>query len=301
MFGYIRPLKCELKVKEYDYYKAVYCGLCHSLKKRCGKRARFVVNYDFVFIALLLMLPEKNAAVKVKKRCFVCPKGKQCIESGVLDTTADISVILTYLKLCDDVSDNRFFAKFFKGVLPKFFLKKAYNRAVSGHTEFNEKVCSLFRKLSDLERENSISIDEPADKFAGMIALIADEAVTEQRILTELFYHVGRFVYIIDALDDLETDFFKKEYNPILRHYDISELSGIDDIRFKVIQTLEDSRCAVLRAFDLLETGPSSGIIANIINYGMPAAVESVIKRKKDNKDEESVYNSWSFGKSFRG
>ncbi len=284
MFGYIRPLKCELKVKEYDYYKAVYCGLCHSLQKRCGKRACLVVNYDFVFIALLLALSGNIEDAKVKKRCLVCPKGKLCIESDALDITADISVILTYLKLCDDISDNRLFAKFFKGILPKFLLKKAYKRAVADHVEFNENVCSLFKELADLESENIASLDEPADKFARMVALIAREAVSEQRILEELFYHVGRFVYIIDALDDLETDFTKKEYNPIICHYAVSTLSELDDIKSKVIQTLEDSRCAVLRAFDLIETGKSSNIIRNIIDFGMPAAVGRVYKKKESQK-----------------
>ena len=284
MFGYIRPLKCELKVKEYDYYKAVYCGLCHALRKRCGKRARFVVNYDFVFIALLLALSGNTEDVKVKRRCLVCPKGRVCIESEVLENTADISVILTYLKLCDDVSDNRYFAKFFKGILPKLLLKKSYKRAVADHVEFNEKACVLFRELSDLENRNVPSIDEPADKFAGMVALIADEVDSEQRILKELFYHVGRFVYIIDALDDIETDFSKKEYNPIISTYDVSTLIGLDDIKPKVIQTLEDSRVAVLRAFNLLETGKNSDIIKNIIELGMPAVINEVIKKKERKK-----------------
>ena len=113
MFGYVRPVKCELKVKEYDYYKAVYCGLCHSLKKRCGSIARFVVNYDFVFVYLLIALVERPEENKVRKKCVVCPKGKQCIDSVVLDSLADISVIMAYLKLRDEIFDNHFFDKFF--------------------------------------------------------------------------------------------------------------------------------------------------------------------------------------------
>ena len=284
MFGYIRPFKCELKVKEYDYYKAVYCGLCHSLQKRCGKRACFVVNYDFVFIALLLALSENAEDVKVKKRCIVCLKGKTCIESGVLDTTADISVILTYLKLCDNIDDNGFLLKFFKGILPKLLLKKAYKRATIAHSKFNEKVCSLFDELTVLEKQNIPSIDEPADKFARMISSISDETVQNRRILEEMFYHIGRFVYIIDALDDIEMDFLKKEYNPILSHYAISSLNELDDIKPKVLQTLEDSRVAVLRAFNLLGTGNSYGIIRNIIELGMPAAIERVNKKKENQK-----------------
>lgn len=295
MFGYIRPLKCELKVKEYDYYKSVYCGLCHSLRKRCGEIARFVVNYDFVFVALLIALSEKIEDVMVKKRCFVCPKRKLCIESDALDVAADISVILTYFKLRDDISDNRFFAKFFKGILPGFFLKKAYKRAVAARSVFNEKACSLFKELSALENKNVASVDEPADKFAQMVSLIACEAISEQRILKELFYHIGRFVYIIDALDDLETDFNKNEYNPIISAFDISSLSGLDDIKAKVIQTLEDSRCAVLRAFDLLEAGSTSGIIRNIIVLGMPAAIERVNKKKERKRNEESIFSSGNF------
>ena len=109
MFGYIQPLKCELKIREYDYYRAAYCGLCNSLRTRCGIKARFIINYDFVFISLLLAYGSEESQETDKKRCIACPGGRSCIISPYLDRTADISVILTYLKLCDDVKDKGFF------------------------------------------------------------------------------------------------------------------------------------------------------------------------------------------------
>ncbi len=281
MFGYIQPLKCELKVREYDYYRSAYCGLCNALRVRYGIRARFIVNYDFVFIALLLSNADHIDDKKTKKRCIVCPFGKNCIESKAFDNAADISVILTYLKFCDEVKDNGFFGKLFKGVIPKMLFKKAYKRAVMNHSEYNEQACLLYSELCRLENSNVPSIDEPADKFARMLSLIANAAECNRRILCEIFYHIGRFVYVIDALDDLDEDFDKGEYNPIISRFNLTSKQMFASVKENVLTTLEDSRMAVLRAFDLLEETGVSSLNRNIIELGMATAVNRVNKNKE--------------------
>lgn len=282
MFGYIQPLKCELKVREYDYYRAAYCGLCNSLRTRCGIKARFIVNYDFVFIALLLSCAENCEEKTSKKRCIVCPKGRSCIQSAAYDRAADISVILTYLKLCDDVEDKGFLDGLFKARIPRLLLKKAYKRASLSVPEYNLRAQRLYDELYALEKSKSRSIDETADKFALMLSGIVDESKPHGRILAEMLYHIGRFVYIIDALDDFEEDFKKKEYNPIIFRFGVDSESLPEAVKESILTTLEDSRLAVLRAFELLDGSDAMNLIRNIIELGMNASVHRVVKKEKN-------------------
>ena len=125
MYGYVRPLKDELKVKEYQLFKSAYCGLCHSLKERFGLPARFVVNYDFTFLAMLLS--KASCAETEKCRCAVSPiKGRAChCKDPAMEAAADYSVILAYWKLCDSIEDDGFFSSL-RGRLATLALKGAY-------------------------------------------------------------------------------------------------------------------------------------------------------------------------------
>ncbi len=281
MFGYIQPLKCELKVREYEYYRAAYCGLCHSLRNRCGLKARFIVNYDFVFLGLLLS-SEKAGEEISKKRCLVCPKGRNCIRSDAYDTAADVSVILTYLKLCDDVEDSGFWKGFFKGRIPRFLLRGAYKKAKRALPGYAERAIELYDELCELEKKRPASIDEPADKFAKMLAEIPAKDDAYKRVFKEIFYHIGRFIYIIDAMDDVSEDYKKDEYNPIICRYGLKSSELSDEVKEAVLLTLEDSRQAVLRAFELLESRTAEGVIRNIIDLGMNNSVRKILNKEKE-------------------
>ncbi len=287
MFGYIQPLKCELKVREFEYYRAAYCGLCHALCERYGFKARFIVNYDFVFIGLLLSSDGRSGESISKKRCLVCPKGRNCIKSFAYDTAADVSVVLTYLKLCDDVDDYGFWKGFFKGRIPRFFLRRAFKKAKKSLPDYAEQAERLYKELCDLEKARSASIDETADKFANMLATIPVEEKATGRIFKEIFYHIGRFVYIIDALDDISEDYKKGEYNPIVCRYELSSEVLSDEIKEKILITLEDSRQAILRAFELLGKTENENLLRNIIDYGMNNSIRKVLDKEK--KNERSI------------
>ncbi len=280
MFGYIKPLKPELKVKEYEYYRSAYCGLCSSLKSRYGFLARFIVNYDFTFAALVMSYAGKDTVTVKKKRCLVCPSGRQCLQSGVYDKAADISVILFYLKLCDDIADNGFFKSLFRARIPRLFLSRAYKRAAKENREYAECAKVLFSELSLLETARIPSIDEPADKFARMLESVFSEDGTTGRILRELLYHTGRFVYIIDALDDFKEDVKKKEYNPIAERFGVFSEKLPEDILEEVVVTLRHSINAIKRAFDLLPENENTGILRNIIELGMENSIYTVTKKE---------------------
>lgn len=280
MFGYIKPLKPELKVKEYEYYRSAYCGLCNSLRTRYGFFARFIVNYDFTFAALIMSYAKAHEETKKKKRCLVCPSGRNCILSEAYDKAADISVILFYLKLCDDISDNGFWKSLFRARIPRLVLRRAYKRAKKENREYAERAKTLFSELSLLEAAHIPSIDETADKFARMLSEIIDGDGATERILREILYHTGRFVYITDALDDLSEDVKRGEYNPIAERFGVFAETLPEDIFEEVVITLRHSINAVKCAFDLLPENENTGVLRNIIELGMENSIYTVTKKE---------------------
>ncbi len=291
MFGYIRPLKCELKMREYDYYRAAYCGLCNALRARCGIKARFIVNYDFVFLALVISAAtERKGDISVKKRrCIVCPSGRECMSSDAFSVAAEASVILTYLKFEDDVRDSKSFLKSFSARFCMLLLKSSYKKAALNNPVYNKRARRLLDELCALEENRSSSLDETADKFALVLQNTIAENSENVRILREMLYHIGRFVYIVDALDDFEEDFLKGEYNPIAERFSVSEKILPAEVLEEVLITLEQSRLSVLRAFELLEACDASGVLRNIIEFGMPASVRQVMEKKEKISNARSL------------
>ncbi len=289
MFGYIKPVKCELKVKEYDYYRAAYCGLCNALKQNCGIFSRFVLSYDFVFLALLLS-ENKIEEKQHKRRCMVCPKGRMCVSSDVYDFVSDFCVILSYLKIEDDIKDNRGIKRLFKAYLPKLLLRRSYKRAEARNLKYVEIAKRLYNELSVLEAKKTPSIDATADKFALMLTSILDNYESEsKRIYKEILYHIGRYIYIIDALDDFENDIKSDEYNPIAERYNFREFELSEEIKKRVVLTLQDSHQAVLNAFELLPRSRNESILRNIIELGMNRAIFEAITKEKSN--DRSIFS----------
>lgn len=277
MFGYVRPLKGELKVREYERFKAVYCGLCHSLRRRCGFAARFVVNFDFTFLAMLLS--EAENPCWTYRRCIASPFKKKCCHCSdpALDVAADYSVILAYWKLKDAVADEGCL-KSLGSRLSLLLLRTAYRKAARNSPGFDELTRTKLSELSGLEREHCESIDIPADKFANILKGAARGAGTEEhrRILSQIFYHTGRIVYILDAVDDLSKDFETGSYNPLIRRYSLTEGKLSPEAGSAVRLTLRHSENLLSSAFELLPTGPWSDIISNIIYEGIPWVTEKV-------------------------
>ncbi len=291
MFGYVQPLKCELKMREYDYYRAAYCGLCNALRARCGIKARFIVNYDFVFLALVISAAtESSDDISFKKRrCIVCPQGRRCAESNAFSTAADASVILTYLKLEDDMRDSKSIKDSLVSRIARFFLKSAYKKAVKNSPDYASRARKLLDELCRLEKIRVPSLDETADKFALMLSDVIIRGSKNERVLHQMLYHIGRFVYIVDALDDFEKDCACGEYNPIAERFGIYSGTLPDNVTEEILITLEQSRVSVLRAFELIDIGDAAGVIRNIIEYGMPATVKRVIDKREKMKNERPV------------
>lgn len=285
MFGYVRPARAELKVREWEAYQSAYCGLCHTLGRRYGLYPRLFLNYDFVFLAMLLSPPTDRPATE-GRRCIACPYKKKPVlsENEGMDVAADESVILIYHQLRDTARD----AGFWKGTaaeLLAFLMRPAYRKAAGYRPDFDRAVRENLERLTELERGGCPTLDQPADTFALLLKAAAPTTgdAARDRAMDQLLYHVGRWIYLVDAWDDLEKDRKQAQYNPLpLRWPD-----GPEKHAAEMRRTLEGSLDLAVSAYNLMEFGCWSPILGNILCIGLPAVEEAVFRGiwKKKNKN----------------
>ena len=169
MFGYLRPAQGELKVFELERYKECYCGLCHALGKKYGMAARFFLNYELVFLSMLLWEPGERATV-CRKRCIASPHKKKCFcaMNNALEDCAGYNVILSRWKLRDTINDEPFLKSLkYRALL--LLLTRAYNKASREYAKFDAEVAAELQSLAEYESGGTRSLDGAADKFARVL------------------------------------------------------------------------------------------------------------------------------------
>lgn len=287
MFGYVRPALDRLSQEQKELYQSAYCGLCHAMGKRHGFWARFTLNYDLTLLAILLQTCQADQT-SVCRRCPAHPlrKPKACLGGSGMEKAADMSLILTWHKVDDDVRDHGVFTG-----LPYRFVRwwfaKSYRRAAQACPGFDTQVRQGLTRLTQLEEEKSPRLDEVAHQFAGILAAAAQdwESETQRRILQQLFYHVGRWVYLMDGWDDLDEDLKCGRYNPL----DARFHGKAKEEREYVDTTCTHSIRLAANAAGLLDLGAWSAVVENILCVGLPAVQSAVLdgrwkERKKQHK-----------------
>lgn len=272
MFGYVRPYRDELKVREQRDYETLYCGLCLSLGRRHGFLARMFLNYDFTFLAMLL---DGDKPVTEHHACparLWCRK-KACACGGGVDAAADAGTILTYWKLRDTVVDGAFWKRMGARFLCWLF-RKSYRRAAAKRPDFDRAVRENLEQLQSLEQEGCTSLDRTADTFAKILSAAAPRSDNpgRDRALEQLLYHVGRWIYLVDAWDDLEEDRQRGGYNPISARFPGLETEQMEYLRTTLRHSLNLARSAGA----LLELGYWQGTVENVLYLGLPAVEELV-------------------------
>ena len=279
MFGYVIPLKSELKVREFNLFKAYYCGLCFSIKKNFGNIPRMALNYDMTFLAILLDgLNPYDHELKLS-RCVAHPvKNKPfVVDNNPLKYAANMNVSLFYFKLLDDVNDDKDLkSKSLALTLSPY--RKKFNSSVK---EINDIIKENLNKLSSLEESKDFtSIDEICDPFSIIVAKILelyphkiiDDSEETRSNLYNLGYALGKWIYLIDALDDLEEDMSKNKFNPINylfnednKPYEEFIILIKDRIEFSIF----NCACNCKDYLEKLNLKRNREILENIINLGM--------------------------------
>lgn len=281
MFGYVKPVPAELLVKEYEFYRAVYCGVCRSMKRHTGNLSNVLHSYDSVFLALVRMLyiPDSQIGAS-KRRCIAHPVKRRPMLNlnDATDYTARAFAILTYYKVRDDISDERLGRRMATAFLRPIFAS-AKNRAAMADIE---KLCEeKLSAITALEKEKCGSVDEPAKLFGELLGGIFSEGIdgSDKTVLHTLGFHLGKFIYAADAAEDYEKDRKSGSYNPYVEMYGGAELTDENRATIKCALLLE---CRKLEgAVNLLPFGPHAiieNIINNIIYLGLPKRIEFLDK-----------------------
>ena len=269
MFGYVRPLRPELKCRDFDLYRATYCGLCRCLRRRYGPVAPMLLNFDFTFLALLLWEAEPSFT-PCRGRCHANPlvKKPMCPDSPALELAADATILLTWWKVKDSVADE----SLWRGIPARLLviLYPAYRKAARQRPDFDRTTRTCLEELAALEREGCPSIDRTADTFARILQAAAPEEGERGRVLRQLLYHLGRWIYLVDARDDLAEDRQAERYNPIALRYGPEG----DDKSLK--QTLDHSLELIGAALQLGEFGCRAPLLENIVYLGLPLVQRAV-------------------------
>ena len=287
MFGYVRPALDRLNQEQKDAYQSAYCGLCHALGKRHGWLARMTLQYDFTFLAIVLAAGEED-----RLSCLRCPahpfrKPRACLTGGRLDAAADQSMILTWHKLSDDVDDHGFFMGLPYRFVRRLF-RRAYRRAAAAQPEFDARTREGLARLRELEEARSPQLDRAADAFARILACAAQAVPGEgsRRALGQLLYHLGRWIYLMDAWDDLDDDRRRGRYNPLDARFQGQARENRDYLDTTSTHSLRLAGSAA----ELLELGTWAPIVENILYIGLPAVQSAVLdgrwKEMRDNKEK---------------
>ncbi len=289
MFGYIKPVKAELLVKEYEFYKATYCGICRAMKKYTGALSGATLSYDSVFLALVRMLYVPDGEIGVeKRRCIAHPAAKRPMlrDNSAISYTAKAFAVLTYYKMADDLSDEKGMRKFAAGFL-RPLLGSAKRKAML--PELCELSAKKLSEITGLEASGCDSVDKPAELFGELLGeLFAYGLPQNERLVPyTLGFHVGKFIYAADAAEDYESDAASGKYNPYVIYYGGQPLSRENKETVKTALILECKR--IEEAVLLLPFGNRAtveNIINNIIYLGLMKRIEFLDEEKKNNPKE---------------
>lgn len=289
MFGYVKAYEPELKVKEQTLYRAIYCGLCRTMGKCTGICSRCTLSYDITFLAIVRFALTAEAPEIKKSRCLVHPfvrrpTVKPC---QTLRFCSYASALLTYGKVSDDINDEKGRKKI-SALLARAFLKPAYNRSKKRYPQLGDEISQCLSALSVLENEKRHSLDEASALSGKMMAsLFSYDLDGVPKIIAEAIgKNLGKWLYIIDAVDDYTEDLKKGRYNPLMSETGGEALTPDVLLRLKIIllNVLADAEAA----FDLIdypdgELGQMLRCITeNVIYVGMLRKTDEVLLKYSD-------------------
>ena len=294
MFGYVRPPAQDLPEGELNRFRTMYCGLCHTLSRRYGQAARMILNYDFTYLAILLS--NGTADAENAGRCWVSPvKKRPYLEpTAAMELAADESVILAYWQLRDGAEDHTWAAglKYRGGAQ---LLEGAYRKAAAFRPEFDAAVRRQLRLLHALETAENPSMDRAADTFAVLLsgASAEIEDPTRRRILEQILYHLGRWVYLIDAADDLKRDGESGNYNPVALRYGLKNGVWTPESRRDFALTLDHSIQRMAAAFELWDFGVWTAVLESTFYAGLfrvgHAVLDGTFRRSRPGKNIREI------------
>lgn len=271
MFGYIKINKMDLTFREYEHYRGYYCGLCKCLKDNHGEISRLSLNYDITFLVLILTAIYRPKSTIIEEGCITNPfKKKKKIINEITEYAASMNVLLTYYKLEDNVKDDNRLKDKIAYNMYKGRLKSAYEK----YPKKAEFIKEQLEILYNLEQEKNTNIDLVSNTFGKLMSEIfaykEDEYESELR---NIGFNIGKYIYLLDAYEDLDNDYKNGRYNPFIDYIDRKE-----ELKERVDKLISISLGMVSRRIDKLNLKVNTSIIENIIYSGVYLRYQNILE-----------------------
>lgn len=296
MFGYVRAYKPDMRVREYEVYKAAYCTLCRQLGRSYGPFARMTLSYDFTFLALLHLSFQDGCTGFERKRCAFNPlkKCNYCKRTGEsMDFAAAAAMIMLYYKIQDNIDDSGFWRSLGYRLLRPLF-SRARKKAAGLYPQVEALTEKYIADQAALEKAGCRSLDQAAEPTAAALSALCafcGESEADKRVLERLGYCMGKWVYLLDAAADLEEDLRRGGYNPLCAGGSITggaqgETAFIKQARERARATLNVCVAEACKAFELLSVKRYAEILANILYLGLPDSQKRALSGEKAEQKE---------------
>ena len=283
MFGYVTVNRPEMKVKELEVYRSYYCGLCHALHRRYGRKGQMVLSYDATFLTLLLTGVYEPEESERRGRCLVHPAIlHRETANRYTEYAADMDVMLAYLKAVDDWKDE-------KKHSAKFLAMLLHHDYCTLRSRYPRQARALARSLKALSRmeqktrakgagapgqlsyaEQMSGVLERIDRAAGYTGSFFGEMCAAHQDhweadLRETGFYLGKFIYLMDAYDDLEADGRNGSFNVL------AELKRLEEEHFEQVlkEILLDTAACCCRSFERLPILKNVELLRNILYSGI--------------------------------
>ena len=274
MFGYVVVNQKSLKEEELVTYREFYCGMCEALKRRYGLVGRLALSYDMTFVVMLLTGLYDTVTKEEDFRCLARPNERQKrLMNDFSYYGADMTMILSYYKCLDDWQDER--KK--KGLIASWLLKRKFKKAEKLHPKKAENIRRLLSEINEAEKANTENIDHISGLFGKVMADVVTMKNDEWApYLEKLGFYLGKFIYIMDAYEDVEKDMESGSYNPFKNKF------GKENFEEDTERILNMMMAESAKYFELLPVVDNIEILRNIIYAGVWAKFEMVKTRRKD-------------------
>ncbi len=276
MFGYVIPDKQNMYIKDFNVFQAFYCGLCKTLGETGSQITRLCTNYDVTFYNVLLHSLAKKEVKFQRKLCVYNGKKKVVVTTDELSKKmADIAVLLVYYNAEDDVTDGKK-----SRILIKWRLALRKAKAAKRLPEIDKLMKNSFASLNALEKEKCDSIDRVADTFASLMRDITRTLIKTDDTIDTFTYNLGRLVYLLDAVDDVEKDQKKKRYNPLLLNYGECAnkadylAKNADELSFLLNSTYNK----MVASYNDMDIELYEGVLSNTVYLGIKMQMERLLK-----------------------
>ena len=282
MFGFVNIDRSEMLGKDFDTYKAIYCSLCKQLGKEYSFLARFILSYDCTFYAVVGLSVSDNCPGFCAGRCAFNPL-KKCnyLKQGEeqLSMAAALSVVTAYYKIIDDINDGGFFKKLLCYILKplfSFWNKKAKKK----HPEIERAVRTMSESQSEVENDSECSIDKASDPTAVMLSDVMSKLAcddVEKKVYGTFGYFLGKWIYLIDAVNDYEDDLKHNHFNPYVIAFETKKSKHIEYINESLNTCLSQMLCA----YNLMSVKRFDRIIENVLIHSLPKKQRSIIYKEQ--------------------